>query len=136
MNNLEKGYFTEEVRVVHHPKREKVEEVYHLEPITQPSVKKVIDIQGQEPCEAWDEEVKTLIYHEYTEIELLRIHREKECFPIINRGKLWYDTLTETQLAELKEWYIDWLNVTETLQEPTAPSWLNGKVNIEQEIIL
>ena len=58
------------------------------------------------------------------QINNLRSQREKECFPIINRGQLWYANLTSIQYAELQEWYIDWLNVTETLAVPTKPSWL------------
>lgn len=54
----------------------------------------------------------------------LRSQREAECFPIVNRGQLWYDTLTEEQRAELKEWYSAWLDVTDTLQVPAKPSWL------------
>lgn len=54
----------------------------------------------------------------------LRNQREVECFPIINRGKLWYDTLTTEQVTELNEWYNAWLDVTETKVIPTKPSWL------------
>ena len=57
-------------------------------------------------------------------IEELRQRREVECFSIINRGKLWYDTLTPEQLEELQEYYKKWLDVTETLVEPTKPEWL------------
>ena len=57
-------------------------------------------------------------------IEELRMKREQECFSIINRGKLWYDTLTPEQLAELQKWYTSWLDVTETLEEPIKPEWL------------
>lgn len=57
----------------------------------------------------------------------LRLKREIECFPIINRGKLWYDKLTNSQLEELDKWYNDWLNVTETLIEPSKPAWLTSK---------
>ncbi len=53
-----------------------------------------------------------------------RQQREVECFPIINRGQLWYDGLTEEQKIELKKWYQAWLNVTETLEIPEKPSWL------------
>lgn len=53
-----------------------------------------------------------------------RRRREAECFPIINRGQLWYDGLTEQQLAELKEWYQAWLNVTETLVVPMKLVWI------------
>ncbi len=55
----------------------------------------------------------------------LRRRREVECFPIINRGQLWHDSLTEEQRAELKEWYQAWLNVPETLTVPNKPEWLN-----------
>lgn len=54
----------------------------------------------------------------------LRTRREAECFTFINRGKLWYDKLTETQLNELNTWYHEWLDVTETLVIPTKPDWL------------
>ena len=54
----------------------------------------------------------------------LRRRRETECFPIVNRGQLWYDTLTEEQKAELKEWYIAWLDVTDTLVVPNKPNWI------------
>lgn len=54
----------------------------------------------------------------------LREERERVCFPIVNRGQVWYDTLTELQRAELAAWYRAWLNVTKTLKAPTMPAWL------------
>ena len=54
----------------------------------------------------------------------LRQRRETECFSYINRGRLWYDRLTDAQAAELAAWYEAWLHVTETLTVPTKPSWL------------
>lgn len=54
----------------------------------------------------------------------LRQRREEECFSIINRGKLWYDTLTEEQLNELNNWYNAWLNVTDTEIIPIKPTWV------------
>lgn len=54
----------------------------------------------------------------------LRNQREVECFPIINRGKLWYDNLTTEQVTELDEWYNAWLDVTETKVIPNKPNWL------------
>ena len=54
----------------------------------------------------------------------LRNQREVECFHIINRGKLWYDTLTTEQVAELDEWYKAWLDVTKTKVIPNKPNWL------------
>ena len=53
-----------------------------------------------------------------------RRRREWECFPIINRGQLWYDTLSEGQLSELKNWYQAWLDGTNTQTIPENPEWL------------
>ncbi len=61
---------------------------------------------------------------EKTEVDILRLKRKIECFSVINRGKLWYDSLTEIQLQELSTWYQAWLNVTITLIAPGKPSWL------------
>lgn len=54
----------------------------------------------------------------------LRKQREKECFPIINRGSLWYEKLSEEQDAELREWYQAWLDAPATLVIPDRPLWL------------
>ncbi|MCL2860937.1 MAG: hypothetical protein FWE22_00780 [Firmicutes bacterium] len=59
-----------------------------------------------------------------SEQEILRSLRQEVCFPVINRGKLWYDSLTNSQHQELKQWYQAWLDVTETLKEPNLPEWL------------
>lgn len=81
--------------------------------------------------EAYDEYEDIQVYLPYTteelkgrEISAVRLRRERECFPIINRGQLWYDGLTEKQKAELTAWYTDWLNVTQTLVVPKKPEWL------------
>lgn len=58
------------------------------------------------------------------ELTMLRNLRNDECFSIINRGKLWYDTLTEQQIVELNAWYKAWLDVTKTKEIPVKPSWL------------
>lgn len=57
-------------------------------------------------------------------IKMLRRQRESECFPIINRGALWYELRTEEEKNELREWYQKWLDVTETLVVPEKPNWL------------
>lgn len=54
----------------------------------------------------------------------LRKLREIECFSIINRGFMWYLSLSEEQKAELQSWYKAWLDVTETEQIPKKPTWL------------
>lgn len=56
----------------------------------------------------------------------IRQRRESECFPIINRGKPWYDTLTEEQTAELNTWYQSWLDAPQTGTTPEAPEWIKG----------
>ena len=61
---------------------------------------------------------------EAQEIINLRAQRESECFPIVNRGYVWYETLTLEQIEELKVWYQAWLDVTATKIIPTKPSWL------------
>lgn len=68
-------------------------------------------------------------------LEQLRYRREEECFPYINRGVLWYNTLTtEQQQQELNTWYQAWLNVPQAYLEikptdietiiPAKPNWL------------
>lgn len=57
-------------------------------------------------------------------VNALRDQREEECFTIINRGALWYETLSEAQKNELTSWYRAWLHVTETMTVPDKPSWL------------
>lgn len=54
----------------------------------------------------------------------LRFSRNSECFDYINRGQLWYNTLTDEQKSELNTWYHAWLDVTVTLMPPTKPIWL------------
>lgn len=76
--------------------------------------------------------MKVLSYE--AEVGFLKKRREEECFSVINRGKMWYDQLTEEQYLELRQWYFDWLNVTETRIIPTRPAWLNQK--LEQEEII
>lgn len=56
--------------------------------------------------------------------EELRSRREKECFPVINRGEMWYSLLTDEQKEELKIWYKAWLDVTETLNPPDLLPWI------------
>lgn len=53
-----------------------------------------------------------------------RRRRETECFAVVNRGQLWYETISLQQILELRAWYKAWLNVTETMVVPDKPSWL------------
>jgi hypothetical protein len=65
----------------------------------------------------------------------LRQKREQCCFPVINRGQLWYDQLSSEQYIELVNWYNAWLDVTKTLIAPKAPAWLNKKLNNKEDIL-
>lgn len=64
------------------------------------------------------------VINPYSTIEALRIQRSRECFSIINRGFLWYNSLTDIQKQELQSWYQKWLDVTETLKVPSKPNWI------------
>lgn len=59
-----------------------------------------------------------------SEKQTLRQRRQTECFVFVNRGQLWYATLSVKQLAELTAWYTAWLKVTETKTIPDRPAWL------------
>lgn len=54
----------------------------------------------------------------------IRSDREAICFPVINRGGLWYELLSEKERIELLAWYQAWLDAPDTLIEPTMPEWL------------
>ena len=45
---------------------------------------------------------------------------------MINRGWIWYSSLTLSQWRELRSWYLAWLKVTETLTMPERPAWLDS----------
>jgi hypothetical protein len=66
---------------------------------------------------------------------VLRQKRERVCFPVINRGQLWYNQLSSEQYVELVNWYHAWLDVTNTLVAPKAPAWLNKKLTQKEEIL-
>ncbi len=68
--------------------------------------------------EAYEKHLEQEMNEEY------RIRREKECFSCVNRGQLWYATLSIAQIAELTAWYTAWLKVTETKVIPERPAWL------------
>lgn len=66
-------------------------------------------------------------YEKYQTEELkedFRKRRETECFSVINRGQLWYEGVSLSQLLELRAWYKAWLNVTDTMVVPERPVWL------------
>lgn len=63
-------------------------------------------------------------YNEDILINNLRKRRQTECFDIVNRGEVWYNTLSQDQKEELQTWYQKWLDVTDTKKIPAKPSWL------------
>lgn len=77
----------------------------------------------------WDGEAvldKAFKQEKFIEEQLreIRIQREIECFPYINRGSLWYEMLTDAQKEELKAWYQAWLDAPQTKIIPARPIWL------------
>lgn len=54
----------------------------------------------------------------------LRRRREAECFAVVNRGKVWYDTLTAEQTGQLAAWYKAWLDAPETGIAPETPDFI------------
>ena len=65
--------------------------------------------------------------HQIVVVDSIRARREKECFSVINRGQLWYASLTSEQIADLEQWYADWLLAPQTMLIPDKPSWLGDK---------
>lgn len=138
--DLEKGYLqSDKLFIAHHEPIQAVEEQGHYETMAEypnggKDVKWVVDVAAVKAQEAYDEYEDIQVYIPYTPLELkeraqanLRAKREVECFPVINRGKLWYDRLSQDELSELQTWYTAWLNVTETLIVPIKPTWIDLK---------
>ena len=61
-----------------------------------------------------------------SELATLRERRETECFSVVNRGWIWYSSLTLAQWRELRTWYLAWLNVTATKEIPARPTWIDS----------
>ena len=136
--DLEKGYLqADKLLIAHHDAQEEVQEQKHEEllheyPNGGKEYMEVIDVPYQPAKEAWDEYEDIQVYISYTEEELeqikadsLRKQRESECFPIVNRGALWYDKLTEQQRSELSVWYEAWLDAPATGEAPVLPAWIS-----------
>lgn len=54
----------------------------------------------------------------------IRQERARECFTVINRGQLWYETLNESEKEDLNRWYQEWLDAPETMKIPEKLEWL------------
>lgn len=72
----------------------------------------------------WNEDLETFEEVVNPNLTALRFAREIECFKLVNRSQLWFNTLSPQQQTEVQEWYQAWLDVTETGQVPTKPEWL------------
>ena len=59
-------------------------------------------------------------------VQTLRDKRAEICFPIINRGQLFYESLNVEQKQELATWYKQWLDAPNTKTEPPIPRWLSN----------
>lgn len=99
----------------------------------------VCNIEVEEPegfspdnFQAWKYDGEKLVYdgeqasalQAEREKDEIRFERSRVCFPVVNRGQLWYDTLTESEKNEIKEWYQKWLDAPETGVVPEMPKWL------------
>lgn len=135
--DLAQGYLTQDkLFIAHHEAQEEIQQQSHYEVIAEypnggKDLQEVIDVEHQPAKEAWDEYEDIHVYIPYTESELkerkeneLRSRREAECFPVINRGVLWYNKLSDEQKQELSAWYEAWLDAPETGSVPEKPSWL------------
>lgn len=136
--DLEKGYLqNDKLLIAHHEaqaevQEQKHEELLHEYPNGGKEYIEVIDVPYQAAKEAWDEYEDIQVYIPYTEeeiaqikAEMLRAQRAAQCFPIVNRGALWYEKLTEEQKLELSAWYEAWLDAPATGKVPDAPEWIN-----------
>ena len=128
--DLNKGYLMEDrILIAHHeaipysPGSWHYEDVFVFENGGK-EVRKVYDVPETKAEPERDEFEPIYVYVPFTkeeEVEHIRRRRSLECFPIINRGRLWYDHLTEEQVDALREWYQEWLDATETLNTPEIP---------------
>lgn len=64
------------------------------------------------------------VVREEEQQQYIRFLRNRICFPIVNRGNVWYRTLTEEQSEELFQWYQAWLSAPTTMVIPETPSWI------------
>ena len=97
---------------------------------------KIVEIEPDEKGRRF--QIQSFILTKEEVLDFLRTRREEECFPIINRGVLWYNLLTDEQRLELGKWYKEWLDITDTYRNtykrnsefdietiiPSKPSWL------------
>jgi hypothetical protein len=72
--------------------------------------------------------------HDMEELQHMRNIRSECVFKIINRGRFWYESLTEKQLEELRVWYQEWLDFTKTGSIPLPLDWLEVQYEIGEDL--
>lgn len=82
-------------------------------------------IYSKTEMESFDYITKKLEFDNDIKLSNIRFQRETECFPVINRGELWYAKLTTEQKSELASWYQAWLDAPQTGIIPAKPEWLS-----------
>lgn len=125
--DLEKGYLRVDNRVVaYHPYQPKIVEIGHYETIKEyanggKDVKWVVDIQGQEEKEAYEETEEVEVYVPYTEKELadkrifeLKQELSKTDYQAIKFAE---GLLTESEYAPIKVQRQGWRAEINSLQE-------------------
>lgn len=89
--------------------------------------------------EEYDEYEDIQVYKPYTEDELLEIEKNKfrlwrqKYFNIIDRA-VWFDTLSDDEKQEVREFRKKLLDITDTLEYPTVPKCIAQEVKDENRI--
>ena len=101
--DLTLGYLKNDVRIIHHDAVEEVLEQWHYKTIKEypngsKDIEKVIDVQGVQACDAWDEEIRIKVYVPYTQEELDAIDKEKNKPTVEDRLSLLEEKLIVTNI--------------------------------------
>lgn len=116
--DLERGYLKEDKKLItHHPYKPKIVEVGHYETVKTyanggKDVRWVVDIAGQEECEAYDEYEEINIYVPYTNKEILNkkiaILKQKLLETDYQAIKFAEGMLSESEYAPVKAQRQEW----------------------------
>lgn len=96
----------------------------------------VAEIKTIDPTAEYDEKEDIQIYILYTEEELEEKEKDKlrawrsQCFEVIDRA-CWYDCLTDSEKAEVKDFRLALLDITETMTKPTVPECVQTELDKE-----
>lgn len=83
--------------------------------------------------EAYDEYQNILVYKPYTAVELLENRKEQlrgwreQYFAIIDRA-VWYDSLTQQERSEVKQFRQQLKDITLTLEKPSIPACVQAEI--------